>query len=158
VKTGILGSILLVWIILPNDSAAQTRRTAREPSLPILGVEAARPDTGISRVISEREELAKRVDSLQLYLIEHAESLKESLDRRIIWVYALLGIIIVACMIIYGTLSAGQRQGKELEDRISRQVAATVSQLENQIRNVEAGMKSKRPPPRLGARRAKKSR
>jgi hypothetical protein len=129
-----------------------------EPSLPILGVETEQRETVASKILTDYEKLAKRVDSLQFSIVHNADLLKESLDRRLMWVYAMLGIIIVACMVIYGTLSSAQRQGKELEERISRQVAANVSQLESQIRNVEAGIISRRSPPKQTARRAKKSR
>lgn len=155
---GVFGCILVVSIILTNDSSAQTRRATREPSLPIVGAEVVQRDTVATEPMASYEEVARRVDSLQFIMVHNADLLRENLDRRLIWVYAMLGLIIIACMIIYGTLSSAQRQRKEFEERISRQGSASVSQLENRIEKIEAAIEPRKPPPKPTARRAKKSR
>jgi hypothetical protein len=90
------------------------------------------------------EEMAKRVDSLQFIVVYNAELLRRDLDSKMILMYVMLGIIIVASMLMYRLLKQNQRQRKELEENLMNRLSTSVADLEAKIKRIEEGM----PPPK----------
>jgi len=158
VERSIFGCIVAASFLLPLDSAVQGQRTVREPSRPIARVGVEQRDSTAAELVSSYSDVARRVDSLQFLIVYNSELLKSNIEKRVIWIYAMLCIVIIASIIIYGTLTAARRQRRELEQRVFQEVAAAVGQLENQIRNLEARTKPGESPPKRPARRAKRSR
>jgi hypothetical protein len=90
------------------------------------------------------EDMAKRVDSLQFIVVYNAELLRRDLDSKMMLMYVMLGIIIIASMLMYGLLKQNQRQRKQLEEDLMNRLSTSVADLEAKIRRVEEGM----PPPK----------
>jgi uncharacterized membrane protein YeiB len=97
------------------------------------------------------EEMAKRVDSLQFIVVYNAELLRRNLDSKMILIYVMLGIIILASMLMYALLKQTQRQRKELEENLFHQLSVSVSDLEAKIKSVQAELA---PPPKPPAKKA----
>ena len=157
------GNSLFVWLsfaclILLADASAQTRRARREPSVPIVGASAVQKDTVAKQPVSSFDEVARRVDSLQFIVVYNAELLRKDIDKKVIWIYIMLGVTILASMVIYGAFSAAQRQRKELEERVYSQLSASVSQLESEIKTIQEAKKPAKSPSKPPARRSKRSR
>lgn len=97
------------------------------------------------------QDMAKRVDSLQFIVVYNAELLRRDLDSKMMLMYVMLGIIIIASGLMYVLLKQTQRQRKELEERLLQQLSASVADLEAKIKHVEAGLS----PPKPVARKKK---
>jgi uncharacterized membrane protein YeiB len=97
------------------------------------------------------QDMAKRVDSLQFIVVYNAELLRRDLDSKMMLMYVMLGIIIIASGLMYVLLKQTQRQRKELEERLLQQLSAAVADLEAKIKHVEAGLS----PPKPVARKKK---
>jgi uncharacterized membrane protein YeiB len=97
------------------------------------------------------EDMAKRVDSLQFIVVYNAELLRRDLDSKMILIYVMLGIIIIASVLMYILLNQSQRQRKGLEEKLFHQLAVSVADLEAKIKHVEDGLS----PPKPAARKKK---
>ena len=107
--------------------------------------EAAQRDSAGRARFTNIDEMAKRVDSLQFIVVYNGELLRQDLSSKVIWIYAMLGVMIVASMMMYGALNQAQRQRKDLEERIFTTMATNVSDLEAKIRQVQASLDSHAP-------------
>jgi hypothetical protein len=119
--------LLLFAVVLTVDMSAQTIPT---PTL----------DQKDSSRIATVEEMAKRVDSLQFIVVYNAELLRRDLDSKMILMYVMLGIIILASMLMYSLLKQTQQQRKELEEKLFYQLSASVADLDAKIKNVQTGL------------------
>jgi hypothetical protein len=126
--------LLLLATILTTTASGQTTNASLNQK-----------DSAARMRIATVEEMAKRVDSLQFIVVYNAELLRRDLDSKMILIYVMLGIIIVASMLMYVLLNQSQRQRKELEDKLSHQLIASVSDLEAKIKHVEAGLSPPKP-------------
>ena len=101
-----------------------------------------------SSQIASVEEMAKRVDSLQFIVVYNAELLRRDLDSKMILIFVMLGIIIVACLLMYVLLRQNQIQRKGLEEKLTLQLSSSVADLETKIRHIEAELSPPKPPAR----------
>jgi hypothetical protein len=95
--------------------------------------------------------VSNRVDSLQFFVVHSAQLLRGDLDSRVIWIYVLLGLMIAASMVMYGALTQGQRQRKDLERRVFGALSSSTSELQERIRRVESEVRSNARPAELEA-------
>ena len=114
-------------------------------------------DSASNARLSNVDDVAKRVDSLQFIVVYNYDLLRRDLDSKVVWIYVMLGVMIVASMMMYGALNQATRQRKELEERVFNSLSSSVANLEAQIKSVEAEIPSKaqRPPP--AARKKKRA-
>jgi hypothetical protein len=128
--------------------------------LVVLGTVTVSGQTTNSASINQRDsssrfatvqDMAKRVDSLQFIVVYNAELLRRDLDSKMMLIYVMLGIIIIASLVMYSLLKQTQRQRKELEEKLFHQLSASVTDLEAKIKLVEAGLS----PPKPAARKKK---
>ncbi len=145
--------LLLFVLTLAAAPAAVSQTTALLQGSGTAGIEQARRDSVERTKLASVDEMARRVDSLQFIVVYNAELLRHDLDSKVVWIYAMLGVMIIASMMMYGALNQVQRQRKELEERILNTLSSSVSDLEAKIKQVESKVK-----PPLRARRAKSSR
>lgn len=117
--------------------------------------QAAQDSAGRARMTNV-DEMAKRVDSLQFIVVYNAQLLRRDLDSKVIWIYVMLGVMIVASMMMYGALNQAQRQRKELEERVFNTLSASVSELETKINQVESQIGLHAPPKRSATPKKKK--
>ena len=101
----------------------------------------AQSDSAGRARLSSVNEMARRVDSLQFIVVYNADLLRRDLDAKVIWIYVMLGVMIVASMMMYGALNQAQRQRKDLEERVFNSLSSSVTQLEEKIKHVESEIK-----------------
>jgi outer membrane murein-binding lipoprotein Lpp len=144
--------ILVIAVVVP---------AAGNPSMfqPQSGVfqraRAAQKDSVDRARLGNVDEMAKRVDSLQFIVVYNAQLLRRDLDSKVIWIYVMLGVMIVASMMMYGALNQAQRQRKDLEERVFNSLSATVTELEAKIKQVKTKAGSRAPRKRAAAARKK---
>ncbi len=118
--------------------------------------QAAQKDSaGRARMIDVNE-MANRVDSLQFIVVYNAQLLRRDLDSKVIWIYVMLGVMIIASMMMYGALNQAQRQRKDLEERVFNTLSSSISELETKIKGVESEIRAHSPPMRSSAPKKKK--
>jgi outer membrane murein-binding lipoprotein Lpp len=144
-----------LWVVMLLLLASTVPVKASEPASFFQGLGAAsavhaQKDSAGRARFGSVDEMARRVDSLQFIVVYNAELLRRDLDAKVIWIYVMLGVMIVASMMMYGALNQAQRQRKDLEERVFNTLSSSVAQLEEKIKFVESEIKS---PP--GPRRAK---
>jgi outer membrane murein-binding lipoprotein Lpp len=118
---------------------------------------AAQKDSVSKAHMTNADYVAKRVDSLQFIVIYNADLLRRDLDSKVVWIYVMLGVMIVASMMMYGALNQAQRQRKELEERVFNSLSSSVADLEAQIKHVEEEIPPSKAHRRTAAPRKKKS-
>ena len=104
----------------------------------------AQRDSARRANLSSVDDVVKRVDSLQYMIVYDYNLLRRDIDTKVVWIYVMLGIMIVASMMMYGALNQAQRQRKDLEERVFDRLSSSVAELEDKIKHVESGIK----PPR----------
>jgi hypothetical protein len=124
--------LLLLAVVATANVSAQTATRASQ-------------DQKDSSRTATVEEMAKRVDSLQFIVVYNAELLRRDLDAKMVLIYVMLGIIILASMLMYALLKQTQRQRIELEERLSHHLSASVADLDARIKDLQARLA---PPPK----------
>ena len=146
-STLLISMLLLLILVVVMPCAAQTslayNQGAGNNFVP------SQRDSASKARFSNVDEVAKRVDSLQFIVVYNYDLLRRDLDSKVIWIYVMLGVMIVASMMMYGALNQATRQRKELEERVFNSLSSSVANLEAQIKGVEAEIptKAQRPPP-----------
>jgi hypothetical protein len=100
--------------------------------------------------------VAKRVDSLQFVVVYNAELLRQDLGTKVVWIYVMLGVMIVATMMMFGALNQAQRQRKDLEERVFISLSTSVASMEAKIKHLESEIESPAPPKRTSSPKKKK--
>ena len=145
--------ILLIAVAIPAVGYPQP---AQPQSSVFDRAQAAQKDT-VGRVrLDNVNEMAKRVDSLQFIVLYNGQLLRQDLDSKVIWIYVMLGVMIIASMMMYGALNQAQRQRKDLEERVFNRLSSSVSELETKIKQVESEIGSHAPPKRSTALKKRK--
>ena len=119
---------LLLGVIFTINVSGQTTTSAR----------FTQKDSAAGTKFSTVEEMAKRVDSLQFIVVYNAELLRRDLDAKMMLIYVMLGIIILASLLMYALLKQNQQQRKDLEERLLHQLSVSVADLETKIKHAEA--------------------
>ena len=127
--------LLLLAIILTATVSGQTKNNAS----------LNQKDSAAGARFSTVEDMAKRVDSLQFIVVYNAELLMRNLDSKMILIYVMLGIIIIASLLMYQLLKQMQRQRKELEEKLLLQLSTSVADLEVKIKHAEAQLSPLKP-------------
>jgi len=145
--------ILLVSVSIPamgNTSAlfAQGGGTSR--------TKPAQEDSVSRARLSNINDVAKRVDSLQFVVVYNAELLRQDLGTKVVWIYVMLGVMIVATMMMFGALNQAQRQRKDLEERVFISLSTSVASMEAKIKHLESEIESPAPPKRTSSPKKKK--
>lgn len=148
--------LLFACMMLLTDFSAQAQRVRRESSLQSVGAGAVQRDTAARQPANRFEEVARRVDSLQFIIVYNAELLRKDLDTKLIWIYVMLGVMIVATMILYGAFMQYQRQRKTDAEELYNRISTSVTDLDAKFRNLGSGMKMPKAPPKKERQRRKR--
>ncbi|MBI3579601.1 MAG: hypothetical protein HY276_13045 [Ignavibacteriales bacterium] len=132
-------------------TALSPARAQQKESSASGGSTATQQDS--AKVAKEREsvEMAKRVGELENIIVYNAELFRRELNSKLVWIYVLLGVMLVASLMIYGVISqVGRREGldQEKHDALLKELLASGRTLETQIKNLEIELKALKPPPR----------
>ena len=130
-------------------------------SIPVMGSGTGRTkpaqEDSVSRArLSNINDVAKRVDSLQFVVVYNAELLRQDLGTKVVWIYVMLGVMIVATMMMFGALNQAQRQRKDLEERVFISLSTSVASMEAKIKHLESEIESPAPPKRTSSPKKKK--
>ena len=82
------------------------------------------------------DDMARRVDSLQFIVVYNAELLQKDIGTKVMWIYVMLGVMILASITMYSALRQAQRTRHELEEKLTAQLTSSVNHLESEIKNV----------------------
>ena len=135
--------LFVIFSMLVTPPAATQSSTAPPQSKTPTATE--QKDTAGGTRFSSVDEVAKRVDSLQFIVVYNAELLRRDLDAKVIWIYVMLGVMIVASMMMYGMLNQSQRQRKELEEKLLSHLSSSVADLEAKISQVASSLSPSKP-------------
>ena len=108
----------------------------------------AQDDSIESARISGVEDVGRRVDSLQFIVVYNAELLREEFQKKVIWVYVMLGVMIVGIMVLYGTFTQYQRQRKQLAEDLYGKALNEIAEIEGRFRRLEEEVRAQKPPPK----------
>jgi hypothetical protein len=150
--------IFLVAIFLTSPLPGQTSTLqGRGGDAPTASF--SQRDTASRVRLSDVEEVAKAVDSLQFIVVYNSELLKQDVTRKVIWIYVMLAVVIVATATMFVGLKQVQRQKVEMEERLSNQISATMAQMESHMKGVSEKVDPYHPrkPARIQHRRKRKS-
>jgi outer membrane murein-binding lipoprotein Lpp len=145
--------ILLLSISIPavGSTSARSAQGGRNTRL-----QTAETDSVSRARLTNINDMAKRVDSLQFVVVYNAELLRQDLGWKVIWIYVMLGVMIVATMMMFGALNQAQRQRKELEERVFSTLATSVANMEAKIVKLESEIESPAPPRRSASPKKKR--
>ncbi len=132
-----IGILLLLLFALTVPTMATMPMHLSQGSGAGTSVSAQKDSLGRARFGSV-DEMARRVDSLQFIVVFNAELLRHDLDAKVIWIYLMLGVMIVASMMMFGALNQAQRQRRDLEERVFSSLSSSVAELEAKIKYVES--------------------
>jgi hypothetical protein len=148
-------TVLILLLALAIPAIGNPLHT--QPQSGILDrAQAAQKDSAGRMRMGNVDEMAKRVDSLQFIVVYNAQLLRRDLDAKVIWIYVMLGVMIIASMMMYGALTQAQRQRKDLEERVFNTLASSAAELERKINKVESDIGSHSLPKRPATSKKKK--
>jgi hypothetical protein len=136
--------LIILTVAATIPALAGTPSAMQQGSIAYRSVSMQKDSVGRAR-FTNVDEMARRVDSLQFIVVYNGELLRQDLSSKVIWIYVMLGVMIVASMMMYGALNQAQRQRKDLEERIFRTVAASVSELETKIKQIQSSLDTTAP-------------
>lgn len=110
--------------------------------------------------LSSFDDMARRVDSLQFIVVYNAELLQKDISTKVMWIYVMLGVMILASITMYSALRQAQRTRNELEEKLTAQLASAVSHLELEIKSVtdKVDYYHPKPPRRTSKKKSRSSR
>jgi len=160
-----MSKITVKWtvciLILLTVAAAFPSQAGNSFSIPQGGAayraEPAQKDSAGRARFSSVDEMARRVDSLQFIVVYNGELLRQDLSSKVIWIYVMLGVMIVASMMMYGALNQAQRQRKDLEARIVNTVTNAIPELEAKIKLLQSSLDAQTTKRPAAIRKKKKS-
>ena len=141
---------LMVLLIAAAAPALGTPATPQNQNRVLSQVERGKKDSADKAGFANVDEMARRVDSLQFIVVYNAQLLRRDLDSKVVWIYVMLGVMIIASMMMYGALNQAQRQRKDLEARVFDSLSTSAAALEAKIKQLESAIQPpslpKRPP------------
>ncbi len=136
--------VLLLLLIVAAPAMSQDIPKSRMGRSNVAGLMKSTDSLEAARLLNIAY-MAHRVDSLQFIVVYNADLLRRDLDSKVVWIYVMLGVMIVASMLMFGALNQAQRQRKDLEEKVFEKVAQTTAELRAQIKNVEDVVHLKQP-------------
>ncbi len=108
--------------------------------------------------MAKAEDVARMIDSLQFIVVYNAELLQQDFEKKVIWVYVMLGVMIVGIMVVYGALTQSQRQRKQMAEDLYGKALNELAEIEGRVKNLEADARVPKPPAKKAPRRRKSRR
>lgn len=86
--------------------------------------------------------IAKQVDSLQVMVVRNAQLFREDLDSKMIWIYVMMGVVVILGMMTFLALDQAERKRKDLERRVSSSLSSSFTFFEEKIKQVQSELVS----------------
>jgi hypothetical protein len=137
--------------------AQPARAVRKDPGAP-SSASVLQKDTTEQRQMAKAEDVARMIDSLQFIVVYNAELLQQDFEKKVIWVYVMLGVMIVGIMVVYGALTQSQRQRKQLAEDLYGKTLNELAEIEGRVKNLEADASAPKPPAKRAPRRRKSRR
>jgi len=151
----VLASLCLLTSSLAyGQSARAVRRTQALPP----SAAPVHKDTAARTQMAKAEDVAKMVDSLQFIVVYNAELLRQDFGKKVVWVYVMLGVMIVGIMVMYGALAQAQRQRRQLAEDLYGKALNEIAEIEGKVKNLETELKNPTHSPKQAPRRRKSRR
>jgi outer membrane murein-binding lipoprotein Lpp len=139
---------MILLLIAASVPATGASSFPGKPDRFLNHLESAQQDSADKVRLRNVDEVARRVDSLQFIVVYNAQLLRRDLDSKVIWIYVMLGVMIIASMMMYGALNQAQRFHKDLEERVFAAASSSVKELEARIMQLESDIGAHAPPKR----------
>lgn len=138
---------------------AQPKRMVKKPYSSMVQSSSTQQDS--AKLAKEREtvEMAKKVGELENIIVYNSELFQRELNSKVVWIYVLLGVMLVACLMIYGIISRiNRREGSDQEkhDALLKELLTSGRNLEAQIKNLEMDLKALKPSQRKASQSKKR--
>ncbi|MEX0737609.1 MAG: hypothetical protein WD182_09230 [Bacteroidota bacterium] len=155
-------AILVAGLMLTENLYGQRTPATQSPSNHVIGSAATEKDTvrkGESYVVND---VAKKVDSLQLVLVYNSDLVRNDINNKLIWIYILLGGMVVSNVMMYAAFNQIRKQSQEAEDGLKIQLSELQGKTSAIAKSLEAaesaaGPKPPRKPSRTRPRSGKRS-
>ncbi len=155
-------AILVTGLILTGNLYGQRTPAMQSPSNHVIGSAATEKDTvrkGEEYVVND---VAKKVDSLQLVLVYNSDLVRNEINNKLIWIYILLGGMVVSNVMMYAAFNQIRKQSQYAEDGLKIQLSELQGKLSAIAKSLEsaesaAGPKPSRKPSRTRPRSGKRS-
>lgn len=151
VITVLVATTLLAAGVLCGQSSQPQFRSAPEQ-----GASLSRQDSAGRSPLTNVDQIARRVDSLQFIVIYNADLLRSDLSSKVTWIYIMLGVMIVASVTMFAALRQVQAGRVELEERLNTRLTTSINQIETQIKDVSKTIEEYHPKPPPSRSRKKK--
>lgn len=117
--------------------------------------EMQKTDTlGVSN-LSSFDDMARRVDSLQFIVVYNYELLQRDVGTKVLWIYVMLGVMIVATFAMYGAFRQVYQSRRDLEEKFASQLSYAVSHLESEIRSITSKVEPPKAKPQTKPKKKK---
>jgi hypothetical protein len=155
-------AILVTGLILTGNLYGQRTQAVQPPRNHLIGS----AQTGNDAVRKGEEyvlnDVAKRVDSLQLVIVYNSDLVRNDLNNKLIWIYILLGGMVVSNVMMYAAFNQIRKQSQDAEDGLKIQLSELQGKLFAIAESLEsaesaAGPKPSRRPSRPRSRSGKRS-
>lgn len=155
-------AILVTGLILTGNLYGQRTPAVQSPRNHLIGSAQTEKDTvrkGEEYVVND---VAKRVDSLQLVLVYNSDLVRNDINNKLIWIYILLGGMVVSNVMMYAAFNQIRKQSQDAEDGLKIQLSELQGKLSAIAKSLEstgsgAGPKPSRRPSRPRSRSGKRS-
>jgi hypothetical protein len=89
--------------------------------------------------------IAKRADSLQIIVAHNAQLFRQDLDSKVMWIYLLVGVMVIMAMMTYGAFNQARQQRNDLERRVFSSLSSSFSFFEEKVKAVQSEIASNAP-------------
>ena len=151
-------AILVAGLMLTENLYGQRTPAMQSASNHVIGSAATEKDTvrkGEEYVVND---VAKKVDSLQLVLVYNSDLVRNDINNKLIWIYILLGGMVVSNVMMYAAFNQIRKQSQDAEDGLKIQLSELQGKTSAIVKSLEAAESTARPkPPRKPSRSRSRS-
>lgn len=154
--------ILITGLTLPPTLYGQVTPAFQSPSNHMVGSDPAEQDSsqkGTGHIVTD---VVRKVDSLQLVIVYNADLVRNDLNNKLIWIYILLGGMVISNVMMYAAFNQIRKQSQENEDGLRIQLSelhGKTTTIANNLESKEAagGTKTVRKEPKQRSKTTRKS-
>ena len=143
-------TFLIVNLIVAEGLFGQPMPALQSPSNHVIGTDSTEGDTvskGEKHVVND---VVKKVDSLQLVIVYNADLVRKDLNNKLIWIYILLGGMVVSNVMMYAAFNQIRKQSQDAEDGLKIQLSELQGKTSTIAKNLEPAEPAGQKPSRKG--------
>ena len=145
-------TFLIVGLMIPEGLFGQPMPALQSPSNHLIGTASTERDTiseGEKHVVND---VVKKVDSLQLVIVYNADLVRKDLNNKLIWIYILLGGMVVSNVMMYAAFNQIRKQSQDAEDGLKIQLSELQGKTSSIAKSLEPVEPTRQSPQKKGPR------